>query len=117
MNRMQFFNRNKLIGFTIASIIVISGLSFFGTYVLADSPEPSESPKDHKSGCEFHHKGGHWTKPTEEEIKTKLQSAVEEGKLTQEEADAKLEAILSGEGKWGHKGKRGHWKKDLIQNK
>ena len=42
-------------------------------------------------------KGRFGEKPTEEQIIAKLNNAVSEGKLTQEEADTKLEAILSGE--------------------
>ena len=42
-------------------------------------------------------KGRFGEKPTEEQIIEKLNNAVSEGKLTQEEADTKLEAILSGE--------------------
>ena len=42
-------------------------------------------------------KGRFGEKPTEEQIIEKLNNAVSEGKLTQEEADTKLEAIFSGE--------------------
>ena len=42
-------------------------------------------------------KGRFAEKPTEEQIRAKLDSAVSEGKLTQKEADTKLEVILSGE--------------------
>ena len=47
-------------------------------------------------------------KPTEEQIKSKLSLAVTEGKLTQEEADSKLEAILSGDIKRNKPGRFGN---------
>jgi hypothetical protein len=46
-------------------------------------------------------------KPTEEQIKAKLSSAVSQGKLTQEEADSKLKSILSGDFKGKKPGRFG----------
>ena len=37
------------------------------------------------------------TKPTESEIRSKLEKLIDEGKITEDEAEIKLEAILSGE--------------------
>ena len=37
------------------------------------------------------------TKPTESEVRSKLEKLIEEGKITEDEAETKLEAILSGE--------------------
>ena len=41
-------------------------------------------------------------KPTESEIRSKLEKLIDEGKITEDEAEIKLEAILSGE----HRGKK-----------
>ena len=35
-------------------------------------------------------------KPTESEVRSKLEKLIEEGKITEDEAETKLEAILSG---------------------
>ena len=40
---------------------------------------------------------GSQTKPTESEVRFKLEKLIEEGKITEDEAEIKLEAILSGE--------------------
>ena len=37
------------------------------------------------------------TKPTESEVRSKLEKLIDEGKITEDEAEIKLEAILSGE--------------------
>ena len=36
-------------------------------------------------------------KPTESEVRSKLEKLIDEGKITEDEAETKLEAILSGE--------------------
>ena len=48
-------------------------------------------------------------KPTESEVRSKLEKLIEEGKITEDEAEIKLEAILSGE-------KRGKKQKVLLDN-
>ena len=37
------------------------------------------------------------TKPTESEIRSKLEKLIDEGKITEDEVEIKLEAIISGE--------------------
>ena len=37
------------------------------------------------------------TKPTESEIRSKLEKLIDEGKITEDEAEIKIEAILSGQ--------------------
>ena len=37
------------------------------------------------------------TKPTESEVRSKLDKLIDEGKITEDEAEIKLEAMLSGE--------------------
>ena len=70
---------HKLLYFVIIFVLMfISALFISDNYLQADESKFSE-------------------KPTKEQIRAKLDSAVSEGKLTQEEADTKLEAILSGE--------------------
>ena len=39
--------------------------------------------------------------PTEEEMREKMQSMIDSGKITQEEADEKIEYMMSGKGKRG----------------
>ena len=48
-------------------------------------------------------------KPTESEVRSKLEKLIDEGKITEDEAETKLEAILSGE-------KRGKKQKVLLDN-
>ena len=48
-------------------------------------------------------------KPTESEVRSKLEKLIEEGKITEDEAETKLEAILSGE-------RRGKKQKVLLDN-
>ena len=48
-------------------------------------------------------------KPTESEVRSKLEKLIDEGKITEDEAEIKLEAILSGE-------KRGKKQKVLLDN-
>ena len=72
----------------ISLTLFIGAITFTHNYISADEPKNYE-------------------KPTELEVRKKLDSAVESGKLTQEEADSKLEAILSGEMKKKRPGKFG----------
>ena len=60
----------------ISLTLFIGAITFTNNYISADEPKNYE-------------------KPTELEVRKKLDNAVESGKLTQEEADSKLEAILS----------------------
>ena len=53
------------------------------------------------------------TKPTESEIRSKLEKLIDEGKITEYEAEIKLEAILSGE-KVGKK--RGMFEKKTTES-
>ena len=48
-------------------------------------------------------------KPTESQVRSKIEKLIEEGKITEDEAETKLEAILSGE-------KRGKKQKVLLDN-
>jgi hypothetical protein len=60
-----------------------------------------------------------------QDLKTRLDAAVKEGKLTQAEADAVLKAVesgvlWSGGGGWHHRGGgdwKGHWNDDKVNNK
>jgi len=81
-------------------ILLISITLFVGSIMISEQFITAQEP------------GMFGKKPTEEQIREKLNSAVEAGKLTQEEADAKLEAILSGE----HKRERPS-NEEQIQNK
>lgn len=82
MKKMFLDENNKIhkqLYFVIIFVLMfISALFISDNYLQADESKFSE-------------------KPTKEQIRAKLDSAVSEGKLTQEEADTKLEAILSGE--------------------
>ena len=44
------------------------------------------------------------TKPTESEVRSKLEKLIDEGKITEDEAELKLESILSGEKKGKKRG-------------
>ena len=44
------------------------------------------------------------TKPTESEVRSKLEKLIDEGKITEYEAELKLEAILSGDKRWKKRG-------------
>jgi len=65
-------------------VLIMSVTLFIGAIVFTENYISAEQPQKYE-------------KPTESEIKQRLDSAVESGKLTQEEADEKLQAILSGE--------------------
>ena len=92
MKKMFLDENNKIhkqLYFVIIFVLMfISALFISDNYLQADESKFSE-------------------KPTKEQIRAKLDSAVSEGKLTQEEADTKLEAILSGEYKKMKKGRFG----------
>ena len=99
-----FWNENNKLHKEIY-ILLISVTLFVGSimisenFISADETQKYEKPSGEHKGKR---PGMFGEKPTEEQIREKLNSAVEAGSLTQEEADAKLESILSGE----HKGKR-----------
>ena len=42
--------------------------------------------------------------PTESEVRSKLEKLIDEGKITEYEAELKLEAILSGDKRWKKRG-------------
>ena len=64
--------------FMISVVLFIGAIFFTENYLSAEEYQKNE-------------------KPTESQIKERLDRAVEAGKLTQEDADKKLESILSGE--------------------
>ena len=106
------------IGLLTVAIVMVAITSFFGFKMsFADggsvNEDLSQSAKE-EAGAKlenFQQGPKKWTghkhhkKPwTIEDLKTKLQNAVDNGKLTQEEADAKLENFQQGPKKWtGHK--------------
>ena len=92
MKKMFLDEKNKIhkqLYFVIIFVLMfISALFISDNYLQADESTFSE-------------------KPTEQQIRSKLDSAVLEGKLTQEEADIKIEAIISGKYKKIKKGRFG----------
>ena len=65
-------------------VLMLSVTLFIGAIVFTENYISAEQPQKYE-------------KPTEAEIKQLFDSAVEAGKLTKEEADEKLQSILSGE--------------------
>ena len=94
-----FWNENNKLHKEIYILLIsvtlfVGSIMFSENFISADEIQKHEKPTVELKGKR---PGMFGEKPTESQIREKLNSAVEEGRLTQEEADAKLEAILSGE--------------------
>ena len=86
---------------TAEKIIVVPGYGL----AVAQAQHAVREVADYLSGKG---KKGHWKKsyknvPSEEQMRKKMQSMVDSGKITQEEADEKIEYMMSGKGKRGWK--------------